>query len=48
MASLITCFGGLPSQRYDMVVENGVATYFPVEAANEFEVSKAERLLAVF
>lgn len=40
-------FGGLRSQRYAMVVENGVVTHLHVEAPKEFEVSKAESLLAV-
>ncbi|TRX54945.1 peroxiredoxin [Thalassomonas sp. M1454] len=40
-------FGGLRSQRYAMVVENGVVTHLHVEAPKEFEVSKAESVLAV-
>ncbi|MDG1731487.1 MAG: peroxiredoxin [Thalassotalea sp.] len=39
-------FGGLRSQRYAMVVENGVVTQLHVEAPKEFEVSKAENVLA--
>ena len=40
-------FGGIRSQRYAMVVENGVVTHLGVEAPKEFEVSKAESVLAV-
>ncbi|KGJ88165.1 peroxiredoxin [Thalassotalea sp. ND16A] len=40
-------FGGLRSQRYAMVVDNGVVTHLHVEAPKEFEVSKAESILAV-
>ncbi len=39
-------FGGLRSQRYAMVIENGVVTHLHVEAPKEFEVSKAESVLA--
>lgn len=39
-------FGGLRSQRYAMVVENGVVSYLAVEAEKQFEVSSAEALLA--
>ena len=39
-------FGGLRSQRYAMVIDNGVVTVLNVEAAGEFEVSKAEAILA--
>lgn len=40
-------FGGVRSQRYAMVVDNGVVTHLHVEAPKEFEVSKAESVLAV-
>ena len=40
-------FGGVRSQRYAMVVENGVVTHLHVEAPTEFEVSNAESILAV-
>ncbi|ASP39175.1 peroxiredoxin [Bacterioplanes sanyensis] len=40
-------FGGVRSQRYAMVIENGVVTQLNVEAPKEFEVSKAEVILAV-
>ena len=39
-------FGGLRSQRYAMIVENGVVTLLNVEAPKTFEVSKAEVVLA--
>ena len=35
-------FGGTRSQRYAMVIENGVVQLLNVEAPNSFEVSKAE------
>ncbi|RYV02945.1 peroxiredoxin [Shewanella sp. OPT22] len=38
-------FGGLRSQRYAMIIENGVVTHLNVEAPKEFEVSKAEVIL---
>ncbi len=40
-------FGGVRSQRYAMIVENGVVTLLNVEAQKSFEVSKAETILAV-
>lgn len=40
-------FGGLRSQRYAMVVDNGVVTHLHIEKPKEFEVSKAESILAV-
>ena len=40
-------FGGLRSQRYAMVVENGVVSKLHVEAPKEFEVSDAASVLAV-
>jgi len=40
-------FGGLRSQRYAMVIDNGVVTHLHVEKPKEFEVSKAEFILAV-
>ncbi|WP_423185251.1 peroxiredoxin [Alishewanella sp. d11] len=39
-------FGGLRSQRYAMVVEDGVVTLLNVEAPKSFEVSNAETILA--
>ncbi|MDP5137941.1 peroxiredoxin [Rheinheimera baltica] len=39
-------FGGVRSQRYAMIVENGVVTLLNVEAPKTFEVSKAETILA--
>lgn len=39
-------FGGLRSQRYAMIVENGVVTTLNVEAPKTFEVSSAEAILA--
>lgn len=38
-------FGGIRSQRYAMVIDNGVVTNLLVEKAGEFEVSKAETVL---
>ena len=40
-------FGGIRSQRYAMVVDNGVVTTLNVEAPKSFEVSTAEAVLAV-
>ncbi|WP_371375161.1 peroxiredoxin [Thalassotalea aquiviva] len=40
-------FGGIRSQRYAMIVDNGVVTHLHVEAPKEFEVSKAQSILAV-
>ncbi|WP_448554106.1 redoxin family protein [Thalassotalea montiporae] len=39
-------FGGLRSQRYAMVIENGTVTLLNVEKPKEFEVSKAEAVLS--
>jgi len=39
-------FGGVRSQRYAMIIDNGVATTVNVEAPKSFEVSKAEAILA--
>lgn len=39
-------FGGLRSQRYAMVIDNGVVTGLFVEEPKAFEVSKAENVLA--
>lgn len=39
-------FGGIRSQRYAMVIDNGVVTMLNVEAPKSFEVSKAEVILA--
>lgn len=38
-------FGGIRSQRYAMVLEDGVVKLLNVEAPNSFEVSKAEAVL---
>ena len=38
-------FGGVRSQRYAMIIDNGVVTSLHVEAAKSFEVSKAEVIL---
>ncbi|MDO6708601.1 peroxiredoxin [Photobacterium sp. 1_MG-2023] len=40
-------FGGLRSQRYAMIIDNGVVTQLNVEAPKEFEASKAETILAL-
>lgn len=39
-------FGGVRSQRYAMIIDNGVVTLLNVEAPKSFEVSKAEVVLA--
>ncbi|CAM2991022.1 peroxiredoxin [Vibrio neptunius] len=39
-------FGGVRSQRYAMVIDNGVVTQLHVEEPKQFEVSKAETILA--
>lgn len=39
-------FGGIRSQRYAMVVDNGVVTELNDEPPKSFEVSKAEVILA--
>jgi len=39
-------FGGIRSQRYAMVIENGVVTLLNVEEAGQFEASTAETVLA--
>jgi len=39
-------FGGLRSQRYAMIIEDGAVTTLNVEEAGEFEASKAETILA--
>jgi len=40
-------FGGVRSQRYAMVVEDGVVTHLNVDAPKQFELSKAEAVLAL-
>ncbi|WP_217512343.1 peroxiredoxin [Vibrio metschnikovii] len=40
-------FGGIRSQRYAMIIEDGVVTTLNVEEAKTFEASKAETLLAL-
>jgi peroxiredoxin len=39
-------FGGVRSQRYSMLIDDGVVTQLNVEAAGAFEVSKAEVMLS--
>ncbi len=39
-------FGGIRSQRYAMIIDNGVVTTLNVEAPQKFEVSNAETILA--
>ncbi|EPR7483015.1 peroxiredoxin [Vibrio alginolyticus] len=39
-------FGGIRSQRYAMIIENGTVTKLYVEEPKEFEASKAETILA--
>lgn len=39
-------FGGVRSQRYAMLIDNGVVTLLNVEAPKAFEASKAEVVLA--
>ncbi|MEL7293035.1 MAG: peroxiredoxin [Pseudomonadota bacterium] len=39
-------FGGVRSQRYAMVIDNGVVTQLNVEQPKQFEASKAETILA--
>ncbi len=38
-------FGGVRSQRYSMIVDNGVVTHLNVEAPKQFEASTAEVIL---
>lgn len=38
-------FGGLRSQRYSMIIENGVVTNLNIEKPKEFEISNAETIL---
>ena len=40
-------FGGLRSQRYAMIIEDNKVTHLNIEAPKEFEVSKAETMLAL-
>ncbi|MGI2170220.1 peroxiredoxin [Shewanella sp. MF05960] len=39
-------FGGVRSQRYAMIIDNGVVTLLNVEQAKSFEVSTAEAVMA--
>ncbi|UUO23814.1 peroxiredoxin [Colwellia sp. M166] len=39
-------FGGLRSQRYSMIIDNGVVTSLNIEKPQEFEVSNAETILS--
>ncbi|MGL6260054.1 peroxiredoxin [Vibrio sp. WXL103] len=39
-------FGGTRSQRYAMIIDNGIVTQLNVEQGQEFEASKAETILA--
>lgn len=38
-------FGGIRSQRYSMIIDNGVVTHLNVEQPKEFKISDAETLL---
>lgn len=38
-------FGGLRSQRYSMLIDNGVVTNLNIEKPKEFEISNAETIL---
>ena len=38
-------FGGLRSQRYAMIIEDGIVTSLHIEKPKEFEASKAETIL---
>lgn len=38
-------FGGIRSQRYAMIIENGTVTQLNIEAPKSFEVSKAESVI---
>jgi peroxiredoxin len=38
-------FGGIRSQRYAMIIDNGTVTNLHVEKPKEFEVSKAEAII---
>nr|WP_246454868.1 peroxiredoxin [Thalassotalea piscium] len=38
-------FGGLRSQRYSMVIDNGIVTHLNIEQPKQFEVSTAQVLL---
>ena len=39
-------FGGIRSQRYSMLIENGMVTQLNVEAPSSFEVSDADTMLS--
>lgn len=39
-------FGGIRSQRYAMIIDNGLVTQLNIEQGQEFEASKAETILA--
>ena len=39
-------FGGLRSQRYSMIIDNGVVTNLNIEQPKEFEISNAETILS--
>ncbi len=39
-------FGGLRSQRYSMIIDNGVVSNLNVEKPKEFEISNAETILS--
>ena len=40
-------FGGVRSQRYAMIIDDNKVTHLNIEAPKEFEVSKAETMLAL-
>jgi peroxiredoxin len=39
-------FGGLRSQRYSMIIDNGVVSNLNIEQPKEFEISSAETILS--
>lgn len=39
-------FGGIRSQRYSMIIDNGIVTHLNVEESGGFDVSNAETILA--
>ena len=46
LAMDLPAIGGLRSQRFTMIIDNGVVTKLNVEAPKKFEVSDAETMLA--
>lgn len=45
LAMETAAFGGLRSQRYSMIIDNGVVTNLNIEQPKEFEISNAETIL---